>query len=180
MTYQFSFELTDDLYLEASKLNYWYSVKSSKAFKIWTVCIGAYLIICLAAFYAFDDHMGFGKFLFVSVVAAAAWLGFTLFFAVLSYLLLPRQSRKLLTQQVLLHGVHHYDVSKEEIVFSSDRGCARLAYGMAHKWAENRNIFLIYHSDKTFQILAKDAMPTAAIDLIRSELIAADRPGQAL
>jgi YcxB-like protein len=180
VNYKFSFELTDELYLQASRLNFWYAIKSAKAFKIWAIGISVYALMALAVLYFFDGDYGFSDVLEISIIAALAWLAITFCFAAISYFLLPRQSRKLLAQQKILQGIHCYEVSEDQIIFSNYQGNSRLAYDMAHKWAENSTVFLVYHSDRTFQILAKNAIPPAAIDLVRTKLIAAGRPGQTL
>jgi hypothetical protein len=64
------------------------------------------------------------------------------------------------------------------LIVSSELFTTRLPYSHAHKWMENDKIFLLFHSDITFQFFPKDEVPAEAIDAIKAKLVAAGCPGR--
>lgn len=83
------------------------------------------------------------------LVAAVVWL-------VLWYwVFLPRQVRKLYSQQRSLQEPFEAAFDATGMRIDSERGNATLPWADVHKWRESKRIFLIYQSDALFHLLPK-------------------------
>jgi YcxB-like protein len=168
------------MYLEANRLHFWLGVKSSKFLKIWVSIFILYLISVIASEFIFQIQSGLQKLLEEIAIGWICWAAVMMLFAAVSYFLLPRQSRKLFNQQIHMHQTKNIVVTDDILEITTNFSNINLPYYMAFKWAENSKVFLIYHSERTFQVLPKDESSSAAINKIRSNLVASNRPGKAL
>lgn len=68
---------------------------------------------------------------------------------------IPYKARKIFKQQKSLQIPFEVVVSKEGVHVSNEIGEAKIPWDNFQKWKENKNLFLIYHSDVLFQMLPK-------------------------
>ncbi len=170
MTHKFSFMVTQNMYLEANRLNYWLRLKSSKSFKILMSTIIAALIISLACRFIFADQPSMKSTSETILAILAFWVVGIFILGYISYLMLPRLTKKLFDQQKLFREFQNYEATHESFNMTSAYSDTRLPYHMAFKWAENDKVFLIYHSVMTFNVISKEAADQPAVDYLRSKL----------
>lgn len=180
MTSKFSFILTESLYLEANRLNYWVRVKSSTFFKVWCVAVCVALVVSFGCIFAFANQPYFRKIAVVVTGSLAAWMVATIILALVSYMILPRQTRKLLSQQKLLQSHQNFEITDDSLNMTNEYSNATFPYHFALKWAENGKVFLVYHSDMTFNLISKDDAGINAIDDLRNKLQRAGIEGLSL
>lgn len=180
MTCQFQTRLTEQQYLLANRLNYRETLQSYKLLKLVAWLTTLYCVVFFGIDYLKGRSLTGTHLLHGSALAVAGAIGGILFCVVVSYLSLPMRTRKLFQQQKLLHSALDYEVGEEAVTCVGPHTTTDMPYGLVYKWVENVDIFLIYHSDQTFQILPKADAPAQAIDLLREKLTAHNIPGRSL
>jgi hypothetical protein len=180
MTYKFSYQLTEPDYIAANRLNFWEWVKSRKALRF--IAIIGLIYAGLGAVFAFSDGMIFSlmnvtKIMGFALSASVVVLSICL---VIGYAFLPHRTRKLIAQQKAHHLPLDYQISPDALAWKNELTETRLPYKMAHKWAENDRIFLVFHSDITFNVIAKGVAGKQAIDDLRDGLRNAGIKGRLL
>jgi YcxB-like protein len=180
MTHKFSYQLIEPDYIAANRLNFWVWVKSKKALRF--IAIVGVIYAGLGAAFAFSDGMSLSAANIVKIVGIAllASIGVLTICSALGYAYLPRRTRKLMVQQKAHHLPIDYQIDADALAWKSELTDTRLPYNIAHKWAENGDIFLVYHSDMTFNVIAKGAAGKQAIDDLRDGLKKAGIKGSSL
>ena len=179
MNHQFAFTMTETTYLQANRLHFWFAVRNGKFLRVLGWIIPFYFALDIATNYIDEvplremDWLKYGGMVVLCILAILLCYG-------LGYLLLPRRARKLFAQQKLLHSVQNVEFTNEAIITFSDLSTTKLPYAMAHKWLENREIFLVYFSDSSFHFFPVRVVGSDAINAIRANLIAAGCPGRTL
>jgi hypothetical protein len=162
--------LTEGTYLEANRLNYWLRLKTSKVLRIWGIANLTALFVSIGCAFIFADQPSTRSTFEAISAVLAFWAVGALILGCISYLMLPRSTKKLLAQQKLFREFQNYEAADESFNMTSTYSDTRLPYHMAFKWAENDKVFLIYHSVMTFNIISKEAAEPSAIDYLRSKL----------
>jgi hypothetical protein len=170
MTHKFSYQLIEPDYIAANRLNFWVWVKSKKALRF--IAIVGVIYAGLGAAFAFSDGMplsaaNIGK---IAGIALLASIGVLTICSALGYAYLPRRTRKLMVQQKAHHLPMEYLIDTDALAWKNEITDTRLPYQFVHKWAENDRIFLVYHSDMAFNVIAKDVAGKQAIDDMRDGL----------
>lgn len=68
---------------------------------------------------------------------------------------IPYKAKKIFKQQKSLQIPFVVVVSNEGLHFSNEMGEVKIPWDNFLKWKENKNLFLVYHSDVLFQMLPK-------------------------
>jgi hypothetical protein len=101
----------------------------------------------------------------IAVIGAGvlAWLAAVLG---LSFLLIPRRSRKLFQQQRTLARDFDVEWTDQHLAFQSDISSSTIAWPDYYKWREGRDTFLFYLNERLNHFLPKRALtPEQIIDL---------------
>lgn len=102
----------------------------------------------------------------IGLVVAIAWLGVVLG---LTFLLVPRRTRRLFRQQRMLDKNFTLEWSDRGIVLRSDSSTSNLAWAEYHLWFESREIFGFGLNEQLYHFAPKRAMSEAQIlDLRRT------------
>ena len=80
---------------------------------------------------------------------------------------IPRLGRRIIRQQRGLHREIVMEWDSEELRGSSDKGHSRTAFAEYTRFAENRDIILLYHSDTLFEFVPKRVLDIAQIENLR-------------
>jgi len=112
--------------------------------------------------------------------ASTLWtLGYALIIALEYYWLLPHRVRKLHRQQKMLHQELTVVLTEEAMSVSIEEGHSKIRWEKFHKWKEDRNLFLVYQSDRMFHMIPKraflDEKDVAALRTILTEKIGKPR-----
>ncbi len=71
------------------------------------------------------------------------------------FVYLPYKAHKVYKQQKTLQALYKIEVVSDGLKYSSDIGNSHLTWDYFPKWKENKNLFLLYHSDVLFQMIPK-------------------------
>ncbi len=180
MSHSFSFRWTEAVYIEANQLHFWLTVRSRKMVTIVTWLIGLYFCVGLITEYYIERTLSLYNAAHYLGLAIAVSFGMLTICYGIGYATLGRRSRKLFEQQKLMHFDTHFEVTDTAFMWSNEMHQGKLPYDMAFKWAENSKIFLIYHSDNSFQLLSKNEVSTTIVDQLRANLMVAGCPGRSI
>lgn len=131
-------------YLAAVRLN-------MRPRKAWAV-VGIVLLVVFAAaigLMLWRLASGQGQWFDFALAAAVVWL------VAWYWVFLPRQVRKLYSQQRSLQEPFEAIFDDAGMRTRSERGDGTLLWADAHKWRESKHLFLIYQSDALFHLLPK-------------------------
>jgi hypothetical protein len=178
MTYKFSLSHNEQNYLVANRLHFWATLRSKKTLRAIAIVAGLYFLLGIGATYL--DNGQFTAIWVFSLfgIAIGASIAVLIVCYAIGYAFLPRRTRKLFEQQKLYHCDQNFEVTDDALLVSSTLFNTTLPYGHAYKWAENSKMFLLYHSEMTFQFFPKGEVPVEAIQAIKTKLVALDCPGQ--
>ncbi len=180
MNHHFSYQLIEPDYIAANRLNFWEWVKSRKALRL--IVIVGLIYAGIGCGLAFSDGIRISpaNIAKISAIALFASISILTIFMALGYAYIPRRTRKLMAQQKAHHLRIDYQINDDTLAWKNELSDTRLPYNLVYKWAENEHIFLVYHSDMTFNVIAKDAAGTQAIDDLRDGLKKAGIKGRSL
>ncbi|MGC1376765.1 MAG: YcxB family protein [Anaerolineales bacterium] len=82
-------------------------------------------------------------------------LGLPIVFLLYRYVFLPRQIKKLFTQQKELSLPFELEITETGLLTSNELGNSTRPWGNFAKWKENEKLLLLYHSDIMFSIIPK-------------------------
>ena len=93
-------------------------------------------------------------------------------FLLYRYILLPRQVKKIFFQQKELSSPFELEITDEGLKASNEFGNSIRPWDHFTKWKENRELFLLYHSDLMYSIVPKRFLSdTHQIETIKNYLI---------
>jgi YcxB-like protein len=180
VNYKFSVRYDEQNYLAANRLHFWSNLRSLKSLRTVAWLFGLYFVLGLVMSILDEVKIDGWAILRLTIISLTASAAVLLFCYAFCYLNLARQTRKLLTQQKFMQEDLQYDASDALLSVTSVLSNTKLPYDMAHKWAENSRVFLIYLSDQSFLYVPKEQMHADAIDMIRKNLVAANISGKTL
>ncbi|OWJ63840.1 YcxB family protein [Inquilinus limosus] len=164
-----TFQFTEDDLIAAARLHVWTALTSRKALLLLVVVvIGAGLIVSTLL-------SGSGRPDLQGVVATAV-VGVPAALAILHYMSLPQNARRMYRQQKSLHETLAVEWSEDGMSWDGQTGYTRIPWNHYVKWCEDHRLLLLYHSDRLHQMLPKRVLPPAGIDSIRSSLVKAGVP----
>jgi YcxB-like protein len=76
-------------------------------------------------------------------------------YAIYRYVLLPRQVKRIFSQQQELNSPFEMDFSQAGLGFSNEFGQSLRPWPTFHKWKENEKMFVLYHSDIMYTMCPK-------------------------
>ena len=76
----------------------------------------------------------------------------------LSFLLIPRRSRRLFEQQRTLHREFDVEWTDDHLVYRSDTSTTTIAWPDYYRWLEGRGIFLFYLNEQLYHFVPKRAL----------------------
>lgn len=104
----------------------------------------------------------------IGAVLAAALAGGTLTPMAILRWRVPRVARRIYHQQRNLHRDLTLAWDDDELRYTWAKGHSRSAFADYLRWAENRDIILLFHSDTLFQFIPKRVLDHAQIEDLRS------------
>jgi hypothetical protein len=136
--------------------------------------------LILGVFYAYLAYLaGEG----INGMALAAIAGFAAIVAILSamslinrYVFLPRSARKAMMQMKEYHGPWDFAFNDHRLFIKTPRGEATLPFTDFLKWNEDDRLILLYRTDKMFNLLPKQQFDAEFLQMLRTELVAANVP----
>lgn len=163
------FQFNEDDLIAAARLHVWTSLATRNAlFFLVVVVIGAGLIVSTLL-----SESGTPD---VSGIVATAVVGVPAVLAILNYMSLPQNARRMYRQQKSLQETLAVEWSDDGMSWDGQAGHSRTPWSHYVKWCEDRRLFLLYHSDRLHQILPKRVLSSTDIDSIRSNLVQAGIP----
>lgn len=102
-------------------------------------------------------------------------LGLGIYVALLFYVFMPWNARRVFKQQKTLHDPFTMELTEEGLFVDSTRGTLRMAWKDFHKWKINQKLILIYHSERMYNLIparafTNDAERQTVLTLIESHL----------
>lgn len=137
--------ITADDYLQAQRLH----IRPRLRFLVIGLVVAALFVLALAHS-AIAALRGSGS----AVTPVLLILCFS-YLALLYFVLLPLQARRIYRQQKTLHVAQTFLVDESGLGVRSELGVATLPWHMLHRWKENRHLFLVYHAPNLFTPLPK-------------------------
>ncbi|HEY9346620.1 MAG TPA: YcxB family protein [Inquilinus sp.] len=164
-----TFQFNEDDLVAAARLHVWTALTTWKTLLFLViVVIGAGLIVSTLL-----SESGTPD---VSGTVATAAVGVPAVLAILHYMSLPQNARRMHRQQKSLQESLAVEWSDDGMNWDGQTGHSRTPWSHYVKWCEDRRLFLLYHSDRLHQILPKRVLSSADIDSIRSNLVQAGVP----
>ena len=96
--------------------------------------------------------------------------------ALLSWLIIPYQSRKLWNQSAEIKKPSAWSMEPATLSVSSDSGIYHIRLDEIHKWAEHSGYFLLYVNDMQFRLVSKREMTLEQQSELRANLQTAGCP----
>lgn len=127
--------------------------------------IAMLFVIATTIVTAISANQGGVTFSDIAMIGAGvfAWLAA---FLGLSFLLIPRRSRRLFLQQRTLACDFDVEWTDSHLVYRSDISGAAIAWPDYYKWREGRDVFLFYLNERLHHFVPKRALtPEQIVDL---------------
>jgi hypothetical protein len=140
----------------ACRTNFLAAWRRPAALKRFAIVIGVFAV--LGASFGWFNEQDMIAALIVAWGAALYAVVLLLLIMGITFLLLPRRTRKLFAQQRSIQRRFDYGWSDEGLEASSDLGSVRRGWREFHGWRRGPSAFLIYHNDQLFEFLPLRAM----------------------
>ena len=155
------FQPTYEDVLAGYRLNYRVTVRSgriARAYLLGTMILGAAGGACW--------YLGWIDIWMLIAIVAYWPMAFSLILWSV-YLRLPRQVRRIYSQQKSLHEETEVEWSAQEIGFRSGRGSSRFGWSDYMAWAENDQVIILRQSEALFNFIPTSALlPQQAADIV--------------
>lgn len=133
-----------------------------------TIAIG--ILILVLAFYLAATAQ-------VSIISLIPVLTFVIFIPIYRYVFLPNRVKKIFSQQKELSLPYDIEISDTGMIVSNEFGTVNRPWDNFHKWKENNDLLILYHSDVLYTILPKRIFSDAAqIENVKEYLISNQVP----
>lgn len=113
----------------------------------------------------------------VSITPLIPVLVLVAFIVLYRYVFLPNRVKKIFSQQKELSLPFEIEFSDTGMSVSNELGNANRPWGNFHKWKENKDLLILYHSDVLYTILPKRIFSNAAqIEKVKGYLLSNNIP----
>ena len=152
-------------YVAATRAS-WLKSLGSRRFAIrMAVILAIVIVIAVATTWSEADFRA--TLLAIALIGGAgfAWLATCLG---LSFLLIPRRTRRLFLQQRTLHRDFDVEWTDDHLAYRSDTTTSTIAWPDYYKWLEGRSIFLFYLNEQLPHFVPKRALTAEQIIDLRN------------